>query len=124
MIITKQQLEDVFLHDEKSSEIKPEVWCLLYLATRNDGVINAADAVYIVQSDPLAVSVLAEHFFDASDVAAIQKLSSEIAKKIGDERCDEAISKRMLDGWIAKMMMLEVMQKRQEECNQIRGFAE
>ena len=118
MIITKEQLEDVFLHEGKGKGVTAEVWCLLYLATRNDGFIDAADAVHIVQSEPSAVSVLVERFLEASDVAAIQKISSEIVTQTTDEHCADAISRRMLDSWIAKTMMLNVVRKRQEDLNQ------
>lgn len=106
MRLTLQQIEDVFLHSEKERLILPVTWSLLYFAARNDG-IEALDALQIIRREPYETGILVENFLGPGDLEEVKKLSFMIGLEMPTPHCAQAISKRMLDAWIAKTLMIK-----------------
>jgi hypothetical protein len=118
MRLTLQQLEDVFLHPEIDAPIFPQVWAMLYLAARNQG-IEAIDALRTLAQEAYLTSTFIAHFLGPGDVDEIKKLSFTLGLESLTPHCGKAISKRMLDSWVAKTLMLDVVHKSDRRRGQL-----
>ena len=107
MRLTLQQIEDLFLHSEKDKPIPQVIWSLLYFTARNDG-IESLDALRIIRLEPEEMGLFIEHFLTAGDVEEVKKLSFMLGQEMRTPNSAEAVSKRMLDTWIAKTVMLNI----------------
>ena len=107
MRLTLQQIEDLFLHSEKERPIPQSVWSLLYFAARNDG-IKSLDALRVIRREPTETAIFIEHFLTPGDVEEVRKLSFMLGLEMRTSISNEAASKRMLDAWIAKTVMLNI----------------
>jgi hypothetical protein len=118
MRLTLQQLEDVFLHPEIDAPIFPCVWSMLYLAARNNG-IEAIEALRIISYEAYCTSTFIANFLCPSDVEEVKKHSFTLGLQSFTPHCGRAISKRMLDSWIAKTLMLEVVHRSDRRTGQL-----
>ena len=118
MRLTLQQIEDLFLHSEKDKPIPQVVWSLLYFAARNDG-IESLDALRVIRREPEETGIFIEHFLTAGDVEEVKKLSFMLGLEARTPHSAEAASKRMLDAWIAKTLMLNIAHGANRKPSQI-----
>ena len=107
MRLTLQQIEDLFLHSEKDKPMPQAVWSLLYFAARNDG-IESLDALRVIRREPEETGIFIEHFLETGDVEEVKKLSFMLGLEMRIPNSAEAVSKRMLDAWLAKTLMLKI----------------
>jgi hypothetical protein len=118
MRLTLQQLEDVFLHPEIDEPIFPCVWSVLYIAARNGG-IEAIEAMSIISYEAYCTSTFIANFLVIGDVEEVKKHSFTLGLQSFTPHCGRAISKRMLDSWVAKIMMLEVIHRSDRRHGQL-----
>lgn len=109
MRLTLQQIEGVFLHDEKQKLIQPAVWSLLYFAARNDGV-DAIDALRVIAREPADAGTIIENFLGPDDLEAVKALSLRFGLEMSTPHAAQAVTKRLLDAWVAKTLMLTIAQ--------------
>ena len=107
MRLTLQQIEDLFLHSEKDKPIPQAVWSLLYFTARNDG-IESLDTLRVIRREPEETGIFIEYFLTAGDVEEVKKLSFMLGLEMRTPNSAEAVSKRMLDAWLAKTLMLKI----------------
>lgn len=122
MRLTLGQLEDIYLRSEDLSPISPATWSLLYFSARNDG-IDKIDALCVLKGEPSDVGLFIEAFLSLQDIEEVRKLSFTIGLEMPTPHSDVAVTKRMLDAWIAKTLMLEIIQASDRRSSQIDDVA-
>ena len=118
MRLTLAQLEDIYLHSEALRPIEPVTWSLLYYAARNDG-IEKMEALRVIRSEPRDVGVFIETFLGSEDVDEVRKISFTMGLEMQSPHGAFAVTRRMLDAWIAKALMREIAQRAQLQQSQI-----
>ena len=91
---------------------------MLYLAARNGG-IEAIDALRIISQEAYCTSTFIANFLGPGDVEEVKKFSFTLGLQIFTPHCGAAISKRMLDSWVAKTLMLEVVHRSDRRPGQL-----
>lgn len=110
MRLTLKQLEDVFLHSEKERKICPAAWSLLYFAARNEG-IDKLEALRIIRRESYEIDLFTESFLDPSDLEEVKKLLFMIGLEKPSFSSDSLVSKRLLEAWVAKTVMLQIARR-------------
>ena len=118
MRLTLQQIEDLFLHSEKDKPIPEVVWLLLYFTARHDG-IESLDALRVIRREPEETGIFIAHFLTPGDVEEVKKLSFMLGLEMRTPHSREAVSKRLLDAWVAKMLMLNIAKPPDRKQSQV-----
>ena len=118
MRLTLQQIEDLFLHSEKDKLIPQSVWSLLYFTARNDG-IESLDALRVIRREPEETGIFIAHFLTPGDVEEVKKLSFMLGLEARTQQSGEAMSKRLLDAWLAKTLMLNIARGTDRKPSQV-----
>ena len=120
MRLTLKQIEDLYLHAEKSRPIAPATWSLLYFAARNGG-IDRYNALRVLKKEPNDVALFLDAFLGPDDIDEVKKFSYTIGLEMPTPHCDQAVTKRMLDAWVAKTLMREIAQSADRRPSLIDG---
>ena len=110
MRLTLGQIEDIYLHSEELRPIVPATWSLLYYAARNDG-IDKLEALRVIRSEPKDVGRFIDAFLVPEDIEEVKKMSFTIGLEMSSPHGAQAVTKRMLDSWVAKTLMREIAQR-------------
>ena len=118
MRLTLTQLEEIYLHSEELNPIVPAAWSLLYYAARNDG-IDKLEALRVLRSEPKDAGLFIDAFLCPEDIEAVKKLSFTIGLEMSSPHAAQAVTKRMLDSWVAKTLMREIAEGADRRPSQI-----